>query len=117
MQEHWKLGKDGQIAGVWGLDLSKATGDRWSKIDQVITEWTKLHPQEMLAHLKMVKELNAQQKNEFAASDSKSLRYAVEIPTGLGIQLNLLDPELFSNKTLLGRFAKRYRGFAVCTRV
>jgi len=117
MQEHWKLKQDGQIAGVWGLDLSKATGDRWDRIDQVIQEWTKIHPLEMAEHLRLVHEINKSMKNDLGSTDSKSLRYGVEIPTGLGIQLNLLDPDLFTNKTLLHKFMKRYKGFTVCTRV
>jgi hypothetical protein len=116
-QEHWKTNDAGQLKGVWGLDLSKITrGDDWSKIDQIITEWTKLHPYEMAEHILFVKELNSVQKND-TASSKEGLRYGVEIPTGLGIQLQLILPELFTNKTLLHKFMKRYKGFTVATRV
>lgn len=116
-QEHWKTNDAGQLQGVWGLNLEKiGSGDIWDKIDRVIVEWTKLHPIEMAEHLLFVKELSAMQKKDTASSDS-GLRYGVEIPTGLGIQLNIVAPEIFTNKPLLHKFMRRYKGFTVPLRV
>jgi hypothetical protein len=118
MNEHWKLDKTGQIAGVWGLDLSKMgrASDDWDRIDQVITEWAKIHPLEMAEHIRLVHELNSMQDNDLG-SGKEGLRYGAEVPTGLGIQLQLVLPDLFTNKALLHKFMKRYKGFTVATRV
>lgn len=114
-EEHWKLNNDGSLAGVYGLDLTKVSGSIWGPtglLTQVIENWTRLHPVEMATHLRDVHNVSLDQKNKFASAKS-GLRYGCSVPSGLGMMLEIVEPELFKNKRLLHKFMKEYPGFRV----
>ena len=115
MEEHWKLNTNGSLAGVYALDLKQGKGSTWAHggiLDQVVENWTKLHPVEMAQHLIEVAEVSAEQKNKFASSKT-GLRYGCSVPVGLGLQLELVEPDLFSNRQLLHKFMRKFPGFRV----
>ena len=114
-EEHWKLNKDGSLAGVFAVDPTTGRyGDVWGRIGAAIETWVKLHPLEMARHLLDVEYLRQEQMNKFGSTPSKSLRYGCSVPVGLGRMLEIVEPELFTDKRLYHQFMKKFPAFRVC---
>lgn len=117
--EHWRLNNKGQLAGVWHINAEKAEGvDIWQKIDRVINEYTKIHPNEMRMLVLENKFISDTRKNDYASSGGTAkLRWGASIPPGLFFKLQIIEPTLFENRRLFNRFLKRYKGLRICKKV
>jgi hypothetical protein len=110
--EHWNL-KDGKFKGLYAIDPLKGRfSDKWARIENAIQEYTKLHPQEMAEALLDVEYHRQAQINQYGASSS-GIRHGAMLPPGLGFKLEIIDPELFTNRNNLHEFLKRFPGFRV----
>lgn len=112
-QEHWNLDPEGNLKGVWALNTDNATGGRWAMIDQVIREYTQLHPSEMEMLVYENKAIS-DSRNAHAASENKSIRWGISVPAGLLFALERVEPMLFVEKPLYHEFLKRYKGLRIC---
>jgi hypothetical protein len=115
--EHLRFGKDGKLAGLYALNLDNLTGDIWTKIDQIIHEYARIHPNEMKLLVIENKIISSNRINETASNKSKSIRWGASIPVALMFKLQLAVPELLENKAIFHQFLKKYKGFAICKKI
>ncbi len=98
------------------IELGKS-GGKWEKIEEIIRDYTKLHPEEMKAQLELIATLRRLQYNKFASSKSNSLRWGISLPTGLLITIKKFYPEVFAEKKEMEKFMRKFRGFTVCQKI
>jgi hypothetical protein len=117
-QEHVVLGQDGDVSGLYNLNpLAITGGSLWDKVKVLVEEYTRLHPQEMQLHIMETKAISESRRNATASSKDKSIRWGCSIPVGLMFKLEVLAPDLFSDKKNYYGFLKRYPGFRICKSV
>lgn len=120
MDEHIKYKKDGDIEGLYIIDVEKAKNigkDQWDRYDQVIKAYIDLHPMEMKAQILSNRERRQEQLNKYGSTESKALRHGISIPAGLLMSLQGIEPRLLQDKKLLHKFMRRYPAFTVCDAV
>ena len=116
-EEHWKLDDNGNFEGLYLVDPSLATGvDLWEKLENVIKEYAKLHPDEMRLHLLETAQIRLEAKNEKAEA-KEGLRWGCSIPPGLYFRIQTLEPLIFNDKDYFHTFLKKYPGFRICQKV
>jgi len=119
--EHLKLGGDGNLDGLFALDINKFKGgDLWDKIHMVMSEYYILHPNEIRETVSRNTELRNTRANDFASVKGKnnsSMRWLLNIPAALMFKLEEVEPRLFSDKKFLHKFTKKYKGLAICKRM
>lgn len=116
LNEHQNKNKDGDILGIFRVDTKNARGiDLWARVDAIIQSYVRIHPKEIATQLEMNKQRNEVQKNDFGSG--VDIRIGVSIPVGLLIDLERIEPALFSNKNLFHKFMEKYPGFRVPTKV
>lgn len=116
-EEHIKYDKKGNINGIWDINVEKATGDYWQKVDQIIRAYTEVHKGEMYMLTYENKQLRESRLNKYGSNKSKDLRWGAAIPPGLFFKLQQFDPMLFENKKLFHIFLRKYKGLAICKKV
>jgi hypothetical protein len=109
--EHWR-NKNGSF-GLFIVDGKKAQG--WDKIDQIIKQYSTLHPKEIDECIRKNKQTRETRKNKYASS--QKLRWGASLPVGLMLALEKAEPKLFSNKRMYHQFIKKYKQFSVCQTV
>lgn len=117
--EHWDLDKAGKFAGLWDINAQEVTGaDLWQKLDRVISEYSKIHPNEMrmiVVENKMISD--SRRSDTQAIKSGTGLRWGISIPPALLFKLEMVEPELFRTKKLYHGFMRRYPGFRICKNV
>jgi hypothetical protein len=115
--EHWIVDEQtGRLKGVYALDLSKlkkSTEGIWGFIDQVICDYTVLHPHEIQDCIDDAKNARLMARSDMVMSKGKTMQYGLKIPVGLLLKLQEIEPELFENKRLFTKFKRRYQAFTV----
>jgi hypothetical protein len=114
MQEHLRFNPNGSFAGLYRLDTSLATGDRWERIDRVIYEWAKIHPQEVRECIEDATRERNEALTKWGSTLGKTMRKGIKIPPGLLFALQQIEPDLFEDKQLFHGFMKRYKAFRTC---
>lgn len=110
--------KDRKFHGLRFVDTDKITGlDIWSKVDQVMKEYTELHPNEVWLHLQTLKGIRDSRFNDTGSTRSKSLRWGLSLPMGMAFKIQALEPDFFERKDRVHKFMKRYKGFRACKNV
>lgn len=113
--EHIEWDEKGDVAGVHTIDVKEVDGvDKWDKIEKIITEYVKLHPNYMRLFLHENKKERQRQANKYASTEDRQLRYGIAIPPGLMYTLQEFEPNLFNNDTLRHTFMKKFKGFTIC---
>lgn len=116
LHEHWKQKNNGDIEGIFRVDTKNVRGvDLWARVDAIIQSYVRIHPREIAAQLEMNRERNEVQKNDYGSG--AEIRIGVSIPVGLLIDLERIEPALFSNKNLFHKFMEKYPGFRVPNKV
>lgn len=123
--EHLDVDKRGYLRGLYKVDGSKAMGvgihNYWGRIEEIIEDYTRLHPKEMmecLRHAAVSREMafNAYGLNK--EDKNSELRNGISIPNGLLIAIMTFDPEFLENKSnKLTQFRKRFSGFNTSKRI
>jgi len=115
--EHLRF-NNGGLAGLYRLDTSKVTGiDLWAKLDMVINEYVKIHPNEMKMLVYENKAIGNSRMNSLASNKNKTVRWGASLPPALMFKLEEVEPMLFSSKKLFNSFLKRYKGLRICQSV
>jgi len=115
--EHLKYDKGKMYVGK--VDTAKAMGvgehDYWGRVDHIIQEYARLHPQEVSEALDYCRWQRDNAYNDFGVNveDSNStMRLGIGLPNGLLIALMTFDPEFLENDgNKLSKFRKRFPGF------
>ena len=116
LNEHLKINKDGILEGLYTIDTQKGSFthlDIWDKVDQIVEEYTRLHPQEMEIIVRENILISANNFNKFGSStkDGKiELHGHRRFPVGLLRTLETFAPELFDNKKNYHKLQKRFKG-------
>lgn len=118
-EQHLDIDKEGNLKGLWNIDVKKVTGGSiWDKIQTVVEAYAKIHSLEIEITIRENAKLTDTRKNDLASTEGGSrLRWGVNIPAGLLFKLELVEPELFTDKKLYHKFLKKYKGFRVCKTV
>ena len=89
--------------------------DTWSKVDSVIKTYKELHKNdnEWKLWLKDVNRIRQTRKNEYSSNKDKSIRFGITIPPQLMFEIEVVEPDMFSNKKLFSRFMKHYPIFVI----
>jgi len=118
-EEHLDVDQQGNLKGLWDIDVKKVTGgDLWDKVQNLVEAYAKVHSMEVEIIIRENAELTETRKNALASTEGGSrLRWGGNLPVGLMFKLELLEPELFTNKKLYHKFLKKYKGFRVCKTV
>lgn len=106
------------MEGLYAVNpLQERYSDIWARIEGAIQAYTKLHPKEMAQHLLEVEQVRNEQANDHASTESKSLRWGCAIPVGLGRMLEIVEPDLFTDRRLYRLFMKKFPIFNICKKV
>ncbi len=92
--------------------------DIWDIIEELISDYTKLHPQEVRDILDGNKEERAARRTATGASEQGSLRFALSLPVGLHFLLKKHIPEFSSTDPkqrlkFVRKFMLRFPGFRI----
>ena len=88
--------------------------DRWAIIDELIRDYTKVHPYEVGAVVEANKMLKSRLfDTKYGKGKETNLRHAMDMPVGLTILLKQNFPDLFSDKKNFHKFCRKYKGFTV----
>lgn len=123
--EHLDVRKDGMLKGVWSIDASSAKGigthDYWGRIEEIIQDYTRLHPREVTECLEHASRQRDMAYNFYGLNteDKQStLRNGISIPNGLIIAIMTFDPEFLENQgKKLTEFRRRFPGFNTSKRI
>ena len=116
-QEHLVLSQDGQLLGLYTIDIDavkKVHGGGWDAVDKIIEIYTHLNPKEVKETIDTNTALKSLAYNEHASNTSKTYRHALSLPVGLVRYLEEFNPTLFSNPKTMHQFMQRYKGFRTC---
>ena len=116
--EHWKV-ENGVFKGLYTISGAKAKevygeGKLWEGVEHIISDYIRVHPEEMkeqLVYNKITKDNNF---NQFGSDVNNAYRHAMEIPVGLHTVLNEYHPQLFTDRKKLNLFMKKYPGLCAC---
>ena len=112
--------KNGEVNTIAFVDIKKTKGiDIWIKIDEVIRDYTELHPREVWTHLQYNKAVKETRHNAMGTSrnNASNMRWGISMPMGLAFKIQALDYEFFENKKKVHKFMKRYPGWRTCKTV
>lgn len=119
-----KVNKHGVLAPMKGLKiiipnitLDKRRGDMWDMIEGLIQDYTRAHPEEMRLFMAANKWARSTRANRFGMSEQKSLRWGMNMPTGLDILIRRYFPDIFDGpkgKRNFTKFMRKFPGFRVC---
>lgn len=110
MSEHFR--KEGLYVIRPSDDSSGAVsedGAKWSIIESIIEDYTRVHPREMRECIQVAKMIRESSKQE-----SKSLRWGFRIPPGLLRIIERRFPDAFTSTKNVSMFMKKFPGFNVC---
>jgi hypothetical protein len=110
LNEHWRTRNN--RFGLYTID-HRAIG--WDKIDQIISNYYKVHKVELEQQEKENKQTLATRRNRF--SSNGKMRLAASLPVGLLRVLEKCEPNLFKDKKLFHSFIKKFNKFKVCQEV
>jgi hypothetical protein len=119
-REHLRFNRDGSLAGLYVLDASKATGSYWDCMEQIVMDYTKIHPEEMREAVAQNEWDKGHSIDEFGSTGQKGdarLRRLIAVPNGLLIAIMAFDPEFLESGKRLYGFAKRFPGLSAATRI
>lgn len=114
LKEHLKLTTPKELK-ILTLNTDKFVhNDFWSRIDEIVADYTKIHPLEMEIIVRENAEIAANQFNKHGLTKEKGtkgeLRHHMRIPADLMTTLTLFCPELFWEPKNYHKFMKRYKG-------
>lgn len=113
LNEHLKLSTEDTLR-IQTVDLNSfAHLDFWSKVDEIIEDYTKIHPMEMEIIVRQNKQIAEGQFHKHGAQQKGSnteLRHRLRMPADLMTLLSTFAPELFETKVNYHKFMKRYKG-------
>lgn len=123
--EHLDVAEDGRVKGYYKVDASEARGigthDYWGRIEQIIQEYTRLHPIEItdcLKHASMSRDAAYNAYGLNIEDKQSTMRNGIAIPNGLIIAIMTFDPEFLENKgQKLNEFRRRFPGFNTSKRI
>lgn len=92
-------------------------GDKWDKIEELIKDYAKLNPDEMVRQLEAIKYARRVQMNDTASSKAKSLRWGISLPAGLLLLIKKFYPEVFTERREMRKFMRKFRGFTICQKI
>lgn len=113
--EHLNVNKEGELLGLYTIDVDKGSfthDDMWSRIDEIIYEYYKLHPIEMEVIMKENRTIADHQLRNHGQSmkdGALELHHHIRMPVGLLKVLEYYCPELFESKSYYAKFCKRYK--------
>lgn len=115
--EH-KVYDKGKNIGLLVIDTTKIEGvDMWQRLDRLMVEYSKLHPNELRIHLYENQAIRRNLYNDYAANKKMEYRHGASLPPGLYMYIMRMYPEIFEQKSLFHKFIKRYRGFAIAKKI
>lgn len=118
LYEHHKVDDKGVLKGVYVIDTTKTqSSDMWGKIDEVVGAYASLHKIEVELLIRQNAEKVKAQMNQYGSNKDKSMRWGASIPAALLFRLQMIFPEVFTDRNLFNKFLKRYKGFRVCNKV
>ena len=104
--------------------MIRQTDDKWLALKAWLNTWIKAHPDYITSCIETAqtnKELQKIAYNEFAATKSKTMRWALSIPPIVYRAIQLFEQtysvSIFGSKKDLHRFMKEYPQFTVPKRV
>jgi hypothetical protein len=116
-EEHWNTDAEGNLQGLYLIDHEQASGlDLWAKLDEIVKEYAKLHPEEMRIHLLETSQARSEINGDLAQS-KKGLRWGLSLPPGLYFSIMAFEPAIFEERELYHQLLKRYPGFRICKTV
>lgn len=102
-------------SGVLYVDTKKFSHQGvWERIDEVIRDYSEIHPNEMRMLVLENRMISEERKNGFASTGNKSMRWGASVPPGLMFKLETVEPRLFADKHLFHAFLRKYKGFRIC---
>jgi len=113
MEEHLHI-EDGKFKGLWNINPENARGDYWTRVQEIIEAYTKLHPIEMELQVRANAKQSAIHNSNHGFSKEKTLQWGVSMPIGLMLKLQAVAPEIFENRNLFAAFKRKYKGLCVC---
>jgi len=102
--------------GVQYIYPDKKKG-KWENIKDFISDYRKLYPEEAEMHISDLYVRRMSQKNEFASTDDKSVRWALNLPSNLFMTINKYYPEVFENKKDVHKMMRMFPEFRVAREV
>lgn len=103
------------------VDTKTITGlDIWAKIDQVIKQYTEIHPREVWLHLeynKTIRQTRVTDTGRTGLKGSANWRWGISLPMGMAFKIQALDHEFFETREKVRKFMKRYPGWRTCKTV
>lgn len=114
--EHLKFDKRGEVDKVSFVNpfSGEQSADKWKNIDNIIRDYTQLHPNEMELHLLEVKHARNTRLNEYGSDRKKNIRWGMSIPVALMFKIEARYPQFFADKRNYNQFIKKYKGFRTC---
>ncbi len=115
LNEHLKLSTEKELK-ILKVETDKfAHKDFWSRIDEIIGDYAKIHPLEMEILVRQNAKLAANQYNKHGLTKEKGskgeMRHHLRIPPNLMAILTNFAPELFERRENYHKFMNRYKGF------
>lgn len=118
LYEHHKVDDKGKLKGLFVIDPTKTqSSDMWGKIDEIVGAYASLHKLEVELLVRQNAEKTKTQLNKYGATKNKDIRWGASIPAALLFRLQMVYPEVFTEKNLFNKFLRRYKGFRVCNTV
>lgn len=116
--EHLRF-EDGVFKGLYTIDAQKARelygpGRVWEGVEQIITDYMRVHPEEMreqFLYNKVTKDTN---RNIYGSDATKTFRHAMEMPVALYNVLSEYHPELFTDRSKLNKLMKKFPALCAC---
>lgn len=94
--------------------------DIWESIDFLLEVWKRKNPQEAARFGDAVRDTTSSRRNEHASSETKSLRYLLELPQEIHAALDFFFAEKINEmgkNNFFREFARRYPFFKVAERI
>lgn len=113
LKEHLKLSTPQELKLLKVESDKFIHDDLWSRVDEIIMDYAKVHPIEMEIIVRENALIAASQFNKHGVSKEKGgseLRHHVRMPVALFRVLEAFCPELFSDRRNYHKFMKRYKG-------
>ena len=116
--EHLRF-EDGVFKGLYTISAQKAKehyglGKLWEGVDHIISDYMKVHPEEMREQIIYNKTTRDNNFNKYGSDANNAYRHAMELPIGLHNVLGEYHPELFTDRAKLNKLMKKYPALCAC---
>jgi len=117
VRERWYMATDAMLADKL-IAMSK-TKPLWEVIAYIIVVWKKSAPAQWESFIIDVKDKVKSRKNIYGSTESKVLRYTLDIPHKIYSMIRILYPpeKLPMNKKFFREFARRFSEFKVAEKI